>query len=293
MAGGIDWFRWHHGSVTDPKFSLVARRAGCSLPDVLAVWAYLLERASAAEMRGEFGEVDWETVDNMFGFEDGVTSAILTHMNGRDLIAGGRIVAWEKRQPKRERDPAPIHEDAPQPMTSTERSRKHRAAKSGQTEPDDAMQRHATPCNASDDQETPIGEERREDTSTSLRSVEGASKRASRKCPPTFEVDDELRQWAASSHPAVNLQAETEKLRDHTFKAAISDWRGAWRNWIRRADENAPKARGSPPAETAYQRSMRERMAEFAGPSAAKAPPAAPRQTQLAEVIDVTPRLVG
>ena len=27
MAGGIDWFRWHHGSVTDPKFQLVARKS--------------------------------------------------------------------------------------------------------------------------------------------------------------------------------------------------------------------------------------------------------------------------
>ena len=46
---GMDWFRWHHGSVTDPKFQLVARRAGASLPDVLAVWAYVLEAASQAE----------------------------------------------------------------------------------------------------------------------------------------------------------------------------------------------------------------------------------------------------
>lgn len=37
MAGGIEWFRWHHGSVTDPKFQLVARRSGARLSDVLAV----------------------------------------------------------------------------------------------------------------------------------------------------------------------------------------------------------------------------------------------------------------
>lgn len=180
MAGGIDWFRWHHGSVTDPKFALVARRAGCSLPDVLAVWAYLLERASAAEMRGEFGDVDRETVDCLFGFEDGTTSAILTHMNGRDLIAGGCIVAWNKRQPKRERDPAPIQEESSHPMTSTERSRKHRAAKQGQQDPEEAMQRHATPCNATGRQETPREEESKEDISKTSSSHPPGGGRADR-----------------------------------------------------------------------------------------------------------------
>ncbi len=47
MAGGIDWFRWHHGSVTDPKFQLVAHRAGVRLGDVMVVWAFVLENASA------------------------------------------------------------------------------------------------------------------------------------------------------------------------------------------------------------------------------------------------------
>ncbi len=36
MAGGIDWFRWHHGSVTDPKFQLIAK-ADRSLSDWEAV----------------------------------------------------------------------------------------------------------------------------------------------------------------------------------------------------------------------------------------------------------------
>jgi len=193
MAGGIDWFRWHHGSVTDPKFSLVARRAGASLPDVLAVWVYLLERASAAEQRGMFGEVDLEAVDNLFDFDDGMTSEILTHMNARGLIAGGAIAAWEKRQPKRERDTEQSSDGATQPMTSTERSRKHRAEKHSQGEqaedsngnatPNAAMQRHATPCNASNGHATPRVEESREEP-LSPTSKEVARKRAtSIPCP--------------------------------------------------------------------------------------------------------------
>lgn len=142
MAGGIDWFRWHHGSVTDPKFQLVARKAGASLPDVLAVWAYLLERASSAEFRGCFGEIDCEAVDCLFGFDDGVTDAVLGQMVARQLIADEYIVAWEKRQPKRERE-----DDK-----STERVRAFRQ-KQRQEEAGNAMER----------QETPRGEESREE----------------------------------------------------------------------------------------------------------------------------------
>lgn len=106
MAGGIDWFRWHHGSITDPKFALVARRAGASLPDVIAVWAYLLERASAAEQRGHFGDVDAEAVDCLFDFPstETRTADIISAMALRGIVEAGHIVAWDKRQPRRERD---------------------------------------------------------------------------------------------------------------------------------------------------------------------------------------------
>ena len=104
MAGGMDWFRWHHGSVTDPKFQLVARKADASLPDVLAVWVYVLEAASQSNDRGAFGALDCEALDLLFGFPDDRTSKILDAMAVRGLLDDGRVVAWAKRQPKRERE---------------------------------------------------------------------------------------------------------------------------------------------------------------------------------------------
>ncbi len=106
MAGGMDWFRWHHGSVTDPKFQLVARRSGASLPDVLAVWAYLLELASAADVRGVFGAVDCEAVDCLFGFPatETRTANVMTALDERRLTCEGAIVRWSARQAKRERE---------------------------------------------------------------------------------------------------------------------------------------------------------------------------------------------
>lgn len=154
MAGGIDWFRWHHGSVTDPKFQLVARKSGVRLPDVLAVWAFVLEKASASDERGSFGEIDCEAVDCLFGLEEGQTSLILEHMGARGLLADGRVSSWEKRQPKRERDAD----------NSTDRTRAYRER---QRQHGDALQDHVTPCDATERQETPREEKRREDIDTS------------------------------------------------------------------------------------------------------------------------------
>lgn len=159
MAGGIDWFRWHHGSVTDPKFQLVARKSKQALASVIAVWAFVLEQASASEERGAFGSIDGEAIDCLLGLEDGATDAILAAMGERGLVDGGAVSAWEKRQPKRERTD----------NTNTERSRSYRD-RQRQSPPADDAQRHATPetdaatpCNAMQRQKTPRGEESREE----------------------------------------------------------------------------------------------------------------------------------
>lgn len=82
-------------------------------------------------------------------------------------------------------------------------------------------------------------EKRREEKSisTSLRSVESAKPRATRQCPESFEVSDELKAWAAAECPGVDLLRETAKFRDHTFKTAHSDWPATWRNWMRNASQ--------------------------------------------------------
>lgn len=159
MAGGIDWFRWHHGSVTDPKFQLVARKSKQALASVIAVWAFVLEQASASEERGTFGSIDGEAIDCLLGLEDGATAAILAAMGERGLVEDGSVSAWEKRQPKRERTD----------NTNTERSRAHRA-KQRQAAQNSEEQRHATPeisdatpCNATQHQKKPRGEESREE----------------------------------------------------------------------------------------------------------------------------------
>lgn len=107
MAGGIDWFRWHHGSVTDPKFGLIAKKAGARVGDVIAVWALVLESASANDDRGTVGKIDAEAIEFLLGLDDGMAYKILDAMTQRGLLGtGGRVESWDKRQPKREDDTA-------------------------------------------------------------------------------------------------------------------------------------------------------------------------------------------
>jgi hypothetical protein len=158
---GMDWFRWHHGSVTDPKFQLVAKKAGARPSDVIAVWACLLEEASQAEDRGNPGTIDFESIDCLLGLEDGAARRIYDRMTERGLFAdGGRVEAWERRQPKRERE-----DD-----NAAERKRRQRAKESDQSgtpavTPSHAKSRQAQPEDDTSHQKTPRGEESREESS--------------------------------------------------------------------------------------------------------------------------------
>lgn len=234
MAGGIDWFRWHHGSVTDPKFQLVARKAGASLPDVLAVWAYLLERASSAEFRGCFGEIDCEAVDCLFGFDDGVTDSVMGQMVARQLIADQCVIAWDKRQPKREDETA-------NDRKRRQREREHEAQIA-------EMSRAVTQGHADVTHGHARGEESREEQiqdppPASLSVPPAKAPRASRRCPEDFTPSPDL--VAEVAAPGVNVARELAKFRDHTFKTARSDWPATFRNWLRDAADRAKPAGGS------------------------------------------------
>ena len=165
MANGIDWFRWHHGSVNDPKFGLVARKAAARVGDVIAVWALILEQASASTERGLFGAIDCEATDFLLGADDGTTARILEAMQGRALVDGDRVTRWEERQPKRERVD----------NTGAERKRQQRARDSASS----GAETGVTPSHATSRQVTPREEksreeEKREDNDNSASAAAGA-----------------------------------------------------------------------------------------------------------------------
>lgn len=89
MAGGIDWFRWHHGSVNDPKFRLVARRACVRVGDVIALWALLLEHAGRSG--GDVLSFDAKKAEEILDIPVESTARILVELAARGFIEGGRV----------------------------------------------------------------------------------------------------------------------------------------------------------------------------------------------------------
>lgn len=136
----MDWFRWHHGSVVDPKWRLVAMRAKVRVADVVAVWAMMLEAASAnRDSRGVIAGWHDEAAAVCLDILPEQVASIRAAMQGVTL-EGMAVTGWEKRQPKRERDEG---------GASSQRSKEHRDRQ--REHHGNAMQRHATPCNALDE----------------------------------------------------------------------------------------------------------------------------------------------
>lgn len=213
MANGIDWFRWHHGSVTDPKFQLIARKAGASLPDVLAVWAYLLESASASDVRGEFTDIDAEALDCLFAFPDGRTAEILQALGARGLISNNAICNWEKRQPKREREVTPSVA-----KTGAQRMAELRERKAASQQPHD----HVTPCDATLRQVTPREEKSREEEKTEKvkPTVEDKPSTSRRSTDRQDDAQSVFAYWQqVMGHQTARLDAKREKA----IKGRLSD----------------------------------------------------------------------
>lgn len=284
MAGGIDWFRWHHGSVTDPKFGLVAKKAGASVAEVIAVWASLLEAASAAEDRGNAGSIDFEALDFALGMDDGKAQLIYGRMCERDLIdqETGRINAWEKRQPKRERDEAD---------TSTSRVRAFRE-RQRQAQQGNANSGSETPRNTNETQETPRGEERRVE--------EKEEKETARKRAPSLPCPDDVdaqvwADWVAhrKAKRASVTATVVDGARSEAAKAGMS-LEAFLRVWCRRGSQGLeaawlkPDERGQS-SEPEWAREKRERTLSLAGPFAARPSPV----SKPLEVIDAVPLKLG
>lgn len=97
-----DWFRSWHGAPTDPKWLLIAKRANVRPIHVIGTWWALLDYASQHSERGSIDGFDIETFALFAGLEDEHVSRIVTTMRDKGLLDGDRIVAWGKRQPKKE-----------------------------------------------------------------------------------------------------------------------------------------------------------------------------------------------
>ena len=102
----MDWFAHFNGTASDPKWSSVARLAGCPKYQVYAVWCLLLEHASAARERGSVTGFDPESLGHDLGLDVDIIEAVVKALRVRKHITGDRITRWAERQPKRDKSAA-------------------------------------------------------------------------------------------------------------------------------------------------------------------------------------------
>jgi hypothetical protein len=254
MAGGIDWFRSYHGTVNDPKFRVVAKKAGARVTEALAVWQTLLEQASASTDRGNPGDVDYEAIDTGLDMPEGTALALHEAFKAKGMIEAGtgRIARWEKRQPRREREDP----------TAADRKRLQRERDAAIGAGDGVTPRHATSR-----QEKPREEESREEENPTADAVGGGSalKRSDPpSAPPAFDGANESEiparavvtlspqfdlpeQWGEDAErlgwTPDRILTEAEKFRQFFVvgkgagtRRGLKGWRQGWSNWLSKAE---------------------------------------------------------
>lgn len=99
------WLRLWHDMPTDPKFRVIARKAGRPLTEVLSVFVLMMTNASASDARGELCGWDDEDAAAALDIDPEHVKAIRSAMQGK-VLDGDNLSGWERRQPKREDDSA-------------------------------------------------------------------------------------------------------------------------------------------------------------------------------------------
>lgn len=258
----MDWLRWWHGTVTDPKFQRVARMAGATTGEVIAVWACLLERASSVtggdadvtspdvtETRGSVAGFDCDDHDVLLGLEDGATAKILDALGVRGLVIDGRIARWEERQPNRT--------DSSKERTRLWREREAAKKAAGQQLP---------PVTPGDGGVTPgdsldkEGEGDKNKSNNPPSPPAGGKAKAAKPSakprrtkpktllPEPFLATIAMLEWAKERVPDVDTDIETEKFVNYwkAEKRAKADWPATWRNWMLTAQGDLQKRRPAP-----------------------------------------------
>lgn len=143
-----NWFKLYHGTTTDPKWRLLARKIGLPEGVIVSVWVAVLEYASQQEERGSVQNFSCEDYDCCFGYEDGTCEKVFVALSQRGLIANNFVVNWDKRQSMQDIKKLP-KTDAQRQAECRERKRQ---AEQEQQEP-------VTKCHDECDTVTPCHEE--------------------------------------------------------------------------------------------------------------------------------------
>ena len=238
----MEWFRWYHGAISDPKWPLIAKKSGQNIGTVVSIWAAILEHASQNSERGSVVGFDPDTIDALYGYEDGTTVTVCNAMKRHGVLhETEHVISWEKRQPKREREDS-----------SGDRVRRFREKqKLNNAEHIDDSNANETPCNASVTQETPRTEQNRTDIKKDLSEKPKTVSHDSPFSLPCedgseFTYDDIFIAAARKAYPLTSVEKEVTKARawlegNPTKKKTRRGMKKFLNGWMARAQGDAEK----------------------------------------------------
>ena len=238
----MEWFRWYHGAISDPKWPLIARKSGQNIGTVVSIWAALLEFASQSENRGSAAGFDCETIDALYGYPDGTTETVCNAMKRHGLLNETHtIVSWSKRQVKRERED-----------NSTERVRRYRENKkandydskedgNADVTPVKRQETPRTEQNRTDKKEEVVSEKPRpvsSDPSISLPCADGSE----------FVYPDKYLDAARKAYPLVDISKQIPRARawleaNPTRKKTRRGMTKFFNSWLANAQKDAEKSK--------------------------------------------------
>ena len=194
MSG--DWIKMRTDLLTDPR---VVRISSALKADRLrtvgglhAVWSLFDTHSADGTLEG----YSYDVIDDLIGWP-GFCEAL--EKVGWVITTGESVVL-----PRFEE-----HNGRTAKRRAMENDRKKR----GRVSADDADESSASGADIDADKKRAREEKRRERERRAKNPVESKPV-ATKRCPASFEVSDELRAWAASAAPGVNLARETDRMRD-------------------------------------------------------------------------------
>jgi hypothetical protein len=216
----VNWLKWHVGTFTDPKFAVIAKKAGQPRANVIAVWAALLETACNDEKRGSVSSFNPEDIGIALDIEPEHVMAIFNAIMARGMVTEDKqLAAWGKRN---------IHD------YSTDRVRKYRE---NQKAAANELHNDETDETRSIVSETVGNERNAEEKRGEEKRLSPSPKRATR-LPSDWKLPDDWRAYCLAERIDLDPDRVAADFRDYWLAragpdAAKLDWAATWRRWVR------------------------------------------------------------
>ena len=220
----MEWFRWYHGTVSNPKLAFIAKKSGQSRPVTIAVWAALLEQASKSDIRGDVSNFDVETIAVALDIEEDAINAVIAAMTAKGMIVDQGIAKWDARQPQRDDGSA----ERAKAWREKQKQQEPNATEREQTKPN-ATEREQTKPNAANalDIDTDTDTEKRKELSQESVSAQAPNAPTPTAMPSAIEAEPEDIPRSipkAKAKPKERAASKTSLPADFTITPEIQAW---------------------------------------------------------------------